>query len=321
MVRRTDPADALADGFDGVPPGMCEVLCAVYTATRNAVIAGSPDSIPAIFADAAKLIMALAALFPSDIPFSIDMVSFKSADAPESPFKPYMTVKEDGTVELDKNKLLGDVMFPAFTIKQVADAAEPAYCIEPVAAPVLLGFDKGTEVVKSVESKRHRILAKVAAKKPKETPVNGTAAEPAPTVKTEPAQENAEVVVKTTAEATGDALTAAVSAALTPALTALSNATTAMTAQQEAHKAELAVKDAELAQVKKEAAEAIEAVKAATPVERQSRKAADADEHTTGNTADTTKTKTEQAATSNVQDLRMRGALGMSRRVRGAQRT
>lgn len=326
--------DALADGFDGIPPGFCEVLCAVYAATRNAIIMNQSGNIPTIFADAAKVVATLAAIFPHDIPFEIDPTVFLEADNAFGPYR--VKAAKDGEPDtIDTGKLLGDVLFPEFRIK-AGVAADGTYTYAPVissspgdapgALPGLFLASATGASKAAMDGKRKRIQAKAAAKKNKpKAPADGTAnsgadvntndagaAAATGASKTEPVIEpaatNTSEVVKAAPEVAGDALSAALSAALQPVLSEVA----ALTKKFDDKEAEHA---AELLKVKTEAEDAIKAVKASV-VERQTRKAADADEHDSGTTTQPAALTKGQQASKSVSEMRMRGALGMPRPAR-----
>lgn len=301
--------DAIADGFDGIPPGFSEVMTAVYAATRNAIIVGQVGSIDSIFADAAACVKKLASIFPADVPMSIDATVFLEEDFVG---KDYVVREEGKEPALDEARLRGDLFFPALTV------AAPLLAIEAKKE------EGGEEVLKQkrdMSDRRKRIQMKAAAKaKPNGSSddsdgnvqdatangSNGGANGSAGASKN--AKKDTSEAGSAAPEAAGDALTAALTTALAPALAVITELATTMKAATEKAQADA---DARVAEVKKEAAEAIAAVQKAA-VERQTRKAAEADECASGNTV-TAKSEQQQRATKSVADMRLRGALGMPR--------
>jgi hypothetical protein len=298
-------ADALADGFDGIPPGFGEVITAVYAATRNAIIMGNHASIGQIFADAATLVQKLAAIFPADVPMTLDL----TVALDDERLSAYVVKEEGKEPVLDEVRLRGDLYFPEVTI----------------ADPVLVGgaqklpeMAEGTRQKRDMSYKRKAIVGKQANKNPNAGTQNdgnasdGTAngansgadangANAKPKKKDEGDATNVVNVAGPSAEA----IAAAVAAAMAPAITAMTGLVDTVKASAEEAKKQA---QAQVEAVQKSAQEAIEAVNAAK-VERQTRKSADADETNAG--TQTTAEGKRKTASKEVAQMRLRGAMGM----------
>jgi hypothetical protein len=307
-------SDALADGFDGIPPGFGEVMTAVYAATRNAIVVGNHAAIPGIFSDAAAMVQQLAGLFPADVPLVLTVA------LDDEKLSAYVIKEEGKDAVLDEVRLRGDLYFPELTL------AEPVLVGSAAKLPVV---EEGVRQKRDMSWKRKNIVAK-AATKPKATGTDQsgdgttavqqggstdttssagkTEAEVAPAV--QPVAKSAETNEQGTAvpaaapALTVDALTAALTAALIPVVKSVADVGIAVT-QSVAKTEELT------AALSKKADEAVQAAEAAV-TERQTRRGADGDEHVQGNQTPVEAKKAE--ATRVVREMGLRGALGMPRR-------
>jgi hypothetical protein len=296
--------DALADGFDGVPPGFGEVMTAVYAATRNAVIVGKLDSIPAIFSDAAALVQKLAGIFPADVPLSLEVLVALDDERLAS----YVQKAEGAEPVLDELRLRGDVYFPELTIGD---------------APLVAGAAKLPTLGENVRQKRdmswkRKNIVEKAASKPKATGTDqsndNTAVQQGGSTDTtsaaakaaEQAQKQDQGTAVPAAPAlTVDVLTAAMTAAFAPVIKSVQEVGAAVAAQT--------VKtDEAIAALTKKSDEAV-AVAEKAVAERQTRRAADGDEHVQGKQQTPVQTAKAEA-TRVVREMGLRGALGMPNR-------
>lgn len=297
-------SDALADGFDGVPPGFGEVMTAVYAATRNAIIVGKPDLIPAIFSDAAALVQKLAQIFPADVPLSLDVL----VALDDEKLSAYVIKEEGKEPVLDELRLRGDLFFPELALGD---------------APLVAMAQKAPVVEENVRQKRdmsykRRNIVEKAASKPKATGTdqsndNTAVQQGGSTDTTSSAGKSEDTLTQKQEQGTAvpaapaltvEALTAAMTAAFAPVIKSVQEVGAAVQAQS--------VKtDEAITALTKKTDEAVAASEKAV-AERQTRRAADGDEHEQGKPTPVEAKKAE--TTRVVREMGLRGALGMPRR-------
>lgn len=126
--------DALAAGFDGMPPGICELTNAMYGAMQNACYAGDLNSIRAIGVDYGNIVAELVNMFPDVNDMRAQALAVMMPDATISYTKGSGDSELQTTVEIIVSKVEENNTATPVVTEVAAEKVAAATAVEAVVA-------------------------------------------------------------------------------------------------------------------------------------------------------------------------------------------